>query len=172
MLRIQRGFSLMWISDVIVVVGLLAVALRYLVLLSTWRMKPRNQALKGVAGGFATAVLSLETAMEKKQAWRRCWNIQCWQLWWCWFWLTRSKNSSNVDTDFPRWLSMDPEQRNSGTAPQDISDQTCSQVDGKLAAKPTEWALLQMWQYNSNYRRVFSASKFWWYSLYLRSIRG
>ena len=122
MLKNQKGFSLVELVIVIVVVGLLAVAAlpRFLDVTD----EAKKSSIEGVAGGFATAVLSARAQWEAQARpsvtiGAERYNTVNYDG--IDFWLTRSKNSRNVDTGFrdgyPWTLN-----NNSGVAPQAISD--------------------------------------------------
>ncbi len=152
MLKNQRGFSLVELVIVIVVVGLLAVAAlpRFLDVTD----EAKKSSIEGVAGGFATAVLSARAQWEaqarpSETIGSERYNTVNYDG--VDFWLTRSKNSSNVDTDFrdgyPWTLN-----NNSGTAPQDISDQTCSELMENLLQNPPKVGPVADVANNSNYK--------------------
>lgn len=124
----KRGFSLVELVIVIVIVGLLAAAAlpRFLDVTD----EAKKSSIEGVAGSFATAVLSARAQWEaqgrpSKVVDGEKYNIVNYDG--VDFWLTRSKNKNNVRTGFrdgyPWALNND-----SSYAPQNISDQTCSET--------------------------------------------
>ncbi|MEZ9409162.1 prepilin-type N-terminal cleavage/methylation domain-containing protein [Vibrio lentus] len=152
MLKNQKGFSLVELVIVIVVVGLLAVAAlpRFLDVTD----EAKKSSIEGVAGGFATAVLSARAQWEAEARPSEKIGVGTYNTVnydGVDFWLTRSKNSSNVDTDFrdgyPWTLN-----NNSGTAPQDISDKTCSELMENLLQNPPRVGTTSAVANNSNYK--------------------
>ncbi|AUL96761.1 prepilin-type N-terminal cleavage/methylation domain-containing protein [Vibrio vulnificus] len=97
----QNGFSLVELVVVIVVVGLLAVAAlpRFLDVTDA----AKKASIEGVAGGFATGVLSARAQWEAEARPSRNINSQeqnTVNYDGVDFWLTRSKDASNADTGF------------------------------------------------------------------------
>ncbi|CAK2815945.1 MSHA pilin protein MshB [Vibrio crassostreae] len=152
MLKNQKGFSLVELVIVIVVVGLLAVAAlpRFLDVTD----EAKKSSIEGVAGGFATAVLSARAQWEAEARPSEKIGVETYNTVnydGVDFWLTRSKNSSNVDTDFrdgyPWTLN-----NNSSTAPQDISDETCSELMENLLQNPPKVGPISDVANDSNYK--------------------
>ena len=136
MLKHQKGFSLVELVIVIVVVGLLAVAAlpRFFDVMD----EAKKSSIEGVAGGFATAVLLARAQWETQARPSETIGAERYNTVnydGIDFWLTRSKNSRNVDTGFrdgyPWTLN-----NNSGAAPQAISDKTCSELMENLLQNP------------------------------------
>ncbi|UPR55480.1 prepilin-type N-terminal cleavage/methylation domain-containing protein [Vibrio sp. ED004] len=152
MLKNQKGFSLVELVIVIVVVGLLAVAAlpRFLDVTD----EAKKSSIEGVAGGFATAVLSARAQWEAEARPSEKIGVETYNTVnydGVDFWLTRSKNSKNEDTDFrdgyPWTLNND-----SSTAPQDISDKTCSELMENLLQNPPKVGEVSVVASDSNYK--------------------
>ncbi|KWU02119.1 prepilin-type N-terminal cleavage/methylation domain-containing protein [Vibrio toranzoniae] len=152
MLKNQKGFSLVELVVVIVVVGLLAVAAlpRFLDVTD----EAKKSSIEGVAGGFATAVLSARAQWEaearpSEKIGAETYNTVDYDG--VDFWLTRSKNSSNEDTDFrdgyPWTLNSD-----SSVAPGDISSETCAELMRNLLQNPPEVGTVDEIDGDSNYK--------------------
>ncbi|CAK2430515.1 MSHA pilin protein MshB [Vibrio crassostreae] len=152
MLKNQRGFSLVELVIVIVVVGLLAVAAlpRFLDVTD----EAKKASIEGVAGGFATAVLSARAQWEAKARPSETIGGETYNTIdydGVDFWLTRSKISNNVDTGFRDgypWTLND----NTGSAPQDISDQTCTELMLNLLQNPPQVAEVNAIDSHSNFK--------------------
>ncbi|GLT17114.1 MSHA pilin protein MshB [Vibrio zhanjiangensis] len=97
----HTGFSLVELVVVIVIVGLLAVAALPRFLDVTDRAK--KASVEGVAGGYATGVLSARAQWEAESRPSVTVNTETYNSVnydGVEFWLTRAKNSSNVDTGY------------------------------------------------------------------------
>ncbi len=136
MLKNQKGFSLVELVIVIVVVGLLAVAAlpRFLDVTD----EAKKSSIEGVAGGFATAVLSARAQWEAEARPSEKIGVETYNTVnydGVDFWLTRSKNSKSEDTDFrdgyPWTVNSD-----SSVAPGDISSETCAELMQNLLQNP------------------------------------
>lgn len=132
----QFGFSLVELVVVIVVVGLLAVAAlpRFLDVTD----EAKKASVEGVAGGFATGVLSARAQWEAEARPSVTVNAETYNTVnydGVDFWLTRSKNSSNADTGFrdgyPFGLNTD-----STSFPASLTDQICINLMENLLQNP------------------------------------
>ena len=152
MLKNQKGFSLVELVIVIVVVGLLAVAAlpRFLDVTD----EAKKSSIEGVAGGFATAVLSARAQWEaqarpSETIGSERYNTVNYDG--VDFWLTRSKNSSNLETGFRDGYPWTLNNK-SGTAPQTISDKACSELMENLLQNPPKVGPIADIANNSNYK--------------------
>ena len=152
MLKNQRGFSLVELVIVIVVVGLLAVAAlpRFLDVTD----EAKKSSIEGVAGGFATAVLSARAQWEaqarpSETIGSERYNTVNYDG--VDFWLTRSKNSSNLETGFRDGYPWTLNNK-LGTAPQTISDKACSELMENLLQNPPKVGPIADIANNSNYK--------------------
>ncbi|WP_099607734.1 prepilin-type N-terminal cleavage/methylation domain-containing protein [Vibrio coralliilyticus] len=132
----QFGFSLVELVVVIVVVGLLAVAAlpRFLDVTD----EAKKASVEGVAGGFATGVLSARAQWEAEARPSVTVNAETYNTVnydGVDFWLTRSQNSSNADTGFrdgyPFGLNTD-----NTSFPASLTDQICIDLMGNLLQNP------------------------------------
>ncbi|MFW7524588.1 prepilin-type N-terminal cleavage/methylation domain-containing protein [Vibrio ostreicida] len=132
----QTGFSLVELIVVIVVVGLLAVAAlpRFLDVTD----EAKKASIEGVAGGFATGVLSARAQWEAEarpsvSVSTETYNTVNYDG--VSFWLTRSKDSSNADTGFrdgyPFGLNTD-----NSSFPASLTDQICIDMMENLLQNP------------------------------------
>ncbi|MCC4775585.1 prepilin-type N-terminal cleavage/methylation domain-containing protein [Vibrio cyclitrophicus] len=152
MLKNQKGFSLVELVIVIVVVGLLAVAAlpRFLDVTD----EAKKSSIEGVAGGFATAVLSARAQWEAEARPSEKIGVETYNTVnydGVDFWLTRSKNSKSEDTDFrdgyPWTVNSD-----SSVAPGDISSETCAELMQNLLQNPPNVAAVDDVDDDSNYK--------------------
>ncbi|KOO06146.1 prepilin-type N-terminal cleavage/methylation domain-containing protein [Vibrio hepatarius] len=136
MLRKQTGFSLVELVVVIVVVGLLAVAAlpRFLDVTD----EAKKASIEGVAGGFATGVLSARAQWEAEARPSVTLNGEKYNTVdydGVDFWLTRSKDSSDSDTGFrdgyPYALNED-----NTSYPTSLTDQACIDLMDNLLQNP------------------------------------
>jgi len=136
MLRKQTGFSLVELVVVIVVVGLLAVAAlpRFLDVTD----EAKKASIEGVAGGFATGVLSARAQWEAEARPSVTLNGEKYNTVdydGVDFWLTRSKDSSDNDTGFrdgyPYALNED-----NMSYPTSLTDQACIDLMDNLLQNP------------------------------------
>lgn len=136
MIRKQTGFSLVELVVVIVVVGLLAVAAlpRFLDVTD----EAKKASIEGVAGGFATGVLSARAQWEAEARPSVTLNGEKYNTVdydGVDFWLTRSKDSSNSDTGFrdgyPYGLNED-----NTSYPTSLTDQACIDLMDNLLQNP------------------------------------
>lgn len=152
MLKNQKGFSLVELVVVIVVVGLLAVAAlpRFLDVTD----EAKKASIEGVAGGFATGVLSARAQWEaearpSESIGGETYNTVNYDG--VDFWLTRSKDGNGDDTDFrdgyPWALSED-----STTFPNDVTDEACVELMGNLLQNPPKVGTLDEVADGSNYK--------------------
>ncbi|MFA0414356.1 prepilin-type N-terminal cleavage/methylation domain-containing protein [Vibrio renipiscarius] len=132
----QSGFSLVELVVVIVVVGLLAVAAlpRFLDVTD----EAKKASIEGVAGGFATGVLSARAQWEaesrpslneggQKQNYVSYDGVD--------FWLTRSKESNGSDTGFRDGYPISVKEDNS-SFPTKVSELTCILLMENLLQNP------------------------------------
>ncbi|OIQ24850.1 prepilin-type N-terminal cleavage/methylation domain-containing protein [uncultured Vibrio sp.] len=132
----QTGFSLVELVVVIVVVGLLAVAAlpRFLDVTD----EAKKASIEGVAGGYATGVLSAraqweaearpsETISNEKYNTVNYDGVD--------FWLTRSKTSANVETGFRDGYPFSLNEGN-GAFPSALTDQHCIDLMDNLLQNP------------------------------------
>lgn len=145
MKKMQQGFSLVELVIVIVVVGLLAVAAlpRFLDVTD----EAKKASIEGVAGGFATGVLSARaqweaqarpTLTDNKYPSVNYDGVD--------FWLTTSDNSGYRD-GYPLGLNTDDT-----TYPANISDQTCIDLMENLLQNPPQVGTETQAASNSNYK--------------------
>jgi MSHA pilin protein MshB len=152
MLKNQKGFSLVELVIVIVVVGLLAVAALPKFLDVTDEAK--KSSIEGVAGGFATAVLSARAQWEAEARPTTTIGVETYNTVnydGVDFWLTRSKNSNNVDTDFrdgyPWAVNED-----STSFPQSLTNVICSELMDNLLQNPPKVGDVDVVANDSNYK--------------------
>ncbi|GAB2669049.1 prepilin-type N-terminal cleavage/methylation domain-containing protein [Vibrio panuliri] len=132
----QAGFSLVELVVVIVVVGLLAVAAlpRFLDVTD----EAKKASIEGVAGGFATGVLSARAQWEaearpskivgaEKQNYVNYDGVD--------FWLTRSKTSNGASTVYRDGYPLDIVPDN-GEFPTGLTDQACINLMENLLQNP------------------------------------
>ncbi|MBW3697239.1 prepilin-type N-terminal cleavage/methylation domain-containing protein [Vibrio sp. T187] len=152
MLKNQKGFSLVELVVVIVVVGLLAVAAlpRFLDVTD----EAKKASIEGVAGGFATGVLSARAQWEaearpSENIGGETYNTVNYDG--VDFWLTRSKDSTGTDTDFrdgyPWALNED-----STSIPTDVTDSACVDMMENLLQNPPKVGTLDDVANGSNYK--------------------
>ncbi|MCG9680992.1 prepilin-type N-terminal cleavage/methylation domain-containing protein [Vibrio sp. Isolate23] len=132
----QFGFSLVELVVVIVVVGLLAVAAlpRFLDVTD----EAKKASVEGVAGGFATGVLSARAQWEAEARPSVTVNTETYNRVdydGVDFWLTRAQNGSNADTGFrdgyPYGLNTD-----NVSFPTSLTDQMCIDLMNNLLQNP------------------------------------
>ena len=152
MIKNQKGFSLVELVVVIVVVGLLAVAALPKFLDVTDEAK--KASIEGVAGGFATGVLSARAQWEaearpSETIGGEVYNTVNYDG--VDFWLTRSKDSGNVDTDFRDgypWALNE----NSTSFPGSITDTACVELMDNLLQNPPKVGTLTEVATSENYK--------------------
>ncbi|MCG3748172.1 prepilin-type N-terminal cleavage/methylation domain-containing protein [Vibrio cincinnatiensis] len=135
----QSGFSLVELVIVIVVVGLLAVAAlpRFLDVAD----EAKKASIEGVAGGFATGVLSARAQWEAKarpsvSAGGQKYNTVDYDG--VEFWLTHSKDSSGAETGFRDGYPV--ALNNGGSFPTSMTDQQCVDLMENLLQNPPQVA--------------------------------
>lgn len=140
MYKKQMGFSLVELVVVIVVVGLLAAAAlpRFLDVTD----EAKKASIEGIAGGFATGVLSARAQWEAEARpsatiGNERYNTVDYDG--VDFWLTRSKSNSGVSTDFrdgyPYGINTD-----SSSYPTSVDDQACVDLMENLLQNPPKVA--------------------------------
>ncbi|MDK9737658.1 prepilin-type N-terminal cleavage/methylation domain-containing protein [Vibrio sp. D404a] len=152
MLKNQKGFSLVELVIVIVVVGLLAVAAlpRFLDVTD----EAKKSSIEGVAGGFATAVLSARAQWEAEARPTATIGVETYNTVnydGVDFWLTRSKDSNNVDTDFRDgypWAINE----NSTSFPQSLTNEICAELMDNLLQNPPKVGDVDVVANDSNYK--------------------
>lgn len=136
MFKKHSGFSLVELVVVIVVVGLLAVAAlpRFLDVTD----EAKKASVEGVAGGFATGVLSARAQWEAEARPSTTINTEKYNTVdydGVDFWLTRSKNSNGTDTGFrdgyPYAINDDDT-----SYPTSLTDQACIDLMDNLLQNP------------------------------------
>ncbi|MFB9215617.1 prepilin-type N-terminal cleavage/methylation domain-containing protein [Vibrio sinaloensis] len=132
----QSGFSLVELVVVIVVVGLLAVAAlpRFLDVTD----EAKKASIEGVAGGFATGVLSARAQWEAEARPSTTLNNEKYNTVdydGVDFWLTRSEDSSGADTGFRDGypLALNPD---NNSFPTQLVDQDCIDLMNNLLQNP------------------------------------
>ncbi|WP_039948927.1 prepilin-type N-terminal cleavage/methylation domain-containing protein [Vibrio ichthyoenteri] len=134
----QTGFSLVELVVVIVVVGLLAVAAlpRFLDVTD----EAKKASIEGVAGGFATGVLSARAQWEaearpsvtkngEKQNYVNYDGVD--------FWLTRSESADGTETGFRDGYPITVKDGNA-SFPTDVSESTCILLMENLLQNPPQ----------------------------------
>lgn len=146
----QFGFSLVELVVVIVVVGLLAVAAlpRFLDVTD----EAKKASIEGVAGGFATGVLSARAQWEAEARPSVTINAETYNTVnydGVDFWLTRSKNSNGADTGFRDGY---PQALNSNNVdyPTSLTDQACVDLMDNLLQNPPRVGTVADASSNSN----------------------
>ncbi|MBU2898768.1 prepilin-type N-terminal cleavage/methylation domain-containing protein [Vibrio hepatarius] len=128
MLSKQSGFSLVELVVVIVIVGLLAVAAlpRFLDVTDS----AKKASVEGVAGGYATGVLSARAQWEAESRPSVTVNTEIYNSVnydGVEFWLTRAKNSSDTDTGFRDGYPWAVKTNNS-SFPTNLTNQICVEL--------------------------------------------
>lgn len=132
----QSGFSLVELVVVIVVVGLLAVAAlpRFLDVTD----EAKKASIEGVAGGYATGVLSARAQWEAEARPSKTIGTEAYNLIdydGVDFWLTRAKESNGSDTDFRDGYPFALYEEN-GNYPTSLTDQACIDLMENLLQNP------------------------------------
>ncbi|PAR38893.1 MSHA biogenesis protein MshB [Vibrio metoecus] len=143
MKKMQQGFSLVELVIVIVVVGLLAVAAlpRFLDVTD----EAKKASIEGVAGGFATGVLSARAQWEA-QARPTANQYPSVNYDGVDFWLTTSDTSGYRD-GYPLGLNTD-----NTTYPSSISDQACIDLMENLLQNPPQVGTVTQAASSSDYK--------------------
>lgn len=159
--RKQQGFSLVELVIVIVVIGLLAVAAlpRFLDITD----EAKKASIEGVAGGFATGVLSARAQWEAKaRPSEGAHNMIDYDG--VEFWLTRSKEGDK-ETGFRDGYPV--ALKNSGSYPTSLTDQHCVDLMENLLQNPPQVASMGN-EVNDNLRYRAQANSSDWTCTYIQ----
>ncbi|MEZ8773191.1 prepilin-type N-terminal cleavage/methylation domain-containing protein [Vibrio sp. 10N.247.310.17] len=152
MLKNQKGFSLVELVIVIVVVGLLAVAAlpRFLDVTD----EAKKASIEGVAGGFATGVLSARAQWEAEARPSEKIGIETYNTVnydGVDFWLTRS-TSSNGSTNFRDGYPWSINTNSASAPSNDVTDVSCVDLMENLLQNPPKVGTLTDVANGSNYK--------------------
>ncbi|EKO3993020.1 prepilin-type N-terminal cleavage/methylation domain-containing protein [Vibrio fluvialis] len=168
MYKKQSGFSLVELVIVIVVVGLLAVAAlpRFLDVTD----EAKKASIEGVAGGYATGVLSARAQWEARGRTTATIGSERYNTVnydGVDFWLSRSVDSSGTDTDFrdgyPFALNSD-----NTNFPSSLSDQDCIDLMENLLQNPPSVDTVSNASSNSNVKYSAQADSSNWTCTYVQ----
>lgn len=168
MYKKQSGFSLVELVIVIVVVGLLAVAAlpRFLDVTD----EAKKASIEGVAGGYATGVLSARAQWEAKARTSVTLGSERYNTVnydGVDFWLTRSQNSSGTDTGFRDGYPF-ALYGNGATFPGSLSDQNCIDLMENLLQNPPSVDTVSNANSNSNIKYSAQADGGNWTCTYVQ----
>ncbi|EGS61129.1 MSHA pilin protein MshB [Vibrio cholerae] len=163
----EQGFSLVELVIVIVIIGLLAVAALPKFLDVTDEAK--KASIEGVAGGFATGVLSARAQWEAKSrpsvaSGEQNQNsidydgVQ--------FWLTRAQDSSGNATGFRDGYPIAV--NNNGSFPSGLTDQICVDLMENLLQNPPPVASASQAGESNNLRYLARANSAEWQCVYVQ----
>ncbi|WJG21889.1 prepilin-type N-terminal cleavage/methylation domain-containing protein [Vibrio furnissii] len=168
MYKKQSGFSLVELVIVIVVVGLLAVAAlpRFLDVTD----EAKKASIEGVAGGYATGILSARAQWEAKArpsvvVGAERYNTVNYDG--VDFWLTRSQDSSGADTDFRDGYPV-ALNRDNASFPSSLSDQNCIDLMENLLQNPPAVGTVSNASNNSNIKYSAQADGGNWTCTYVQ----